>query len=192
MSDARGDVPATAPGWYPHPDDAGLLRWWSGSRWTDDVTVQAPAHPPLDAASTAASPARRWGTPWVWFVAVSPILTVVTGLFALKAVITVDTPPWHWVVLLVVPQALVVGAAALDARQLRRWHPHVATSAWSLLGAPAYLIARTLAFRRQGRFGSAPMWVGLGSVAAAVLMLIGLAGFVLWLIAALSESMSSS
>lgn len=31
-----------APGWYPDPEDATLVRWWNGRRWTDDRQAQPP------------------------------------------------------------------------------------------------------------------------------------------------------
>ena len=190
-------VGATPAGWYPQPgSDAGTpMRWWSGTRWTEHVLPQDTAHPataPAVRPDASAQPgSRRWGTVWVWLLAVSPWLTFTTGLFAFRAFITVTYPDWHWVVLLLVPYLLVVGLAVFDVKQLRQWHSEVAHWTWSLLGAPAYLIARTVVFRRRGRFGSIPMWVGLGNVLAVVFVVVGLVGVVLWIIARLSESMSS-
>lgn len=38
-------------GWYPDPDDADLVRWWNGTRWTGDrrlrPTETAKEEPPL-------------------------------------------------------------------------------------------------------------------------------------------------
>lgn len=34
-----------APGWYPHPQRAGLLRYWNGRRWTEDTAPDPAAIP---------------------------------------------------------------------------------------------------------------------------------------------------
>lgn len=33
------DIPA---GWYPHPDRAGLRRWWDGAGWTEHISPEPP------------------------------------------------------------------------------------------------------------------------------------------------------
>ncbi|TQK73350.1 DUF2510 domain-containing protein [Nocardioides sp. SLBN-35] len=41
--DEQKAEPGTPAGWYPDPKIAGTLRFWDGSRWTDNV---APMQPP--------------------------------------------------------------------------------------------------------------------------------------------------
>ena len=36
----------TPPGWYPDPDGSPRLRFWTGSAWSDHVSVPAPLPPP--------------------------------------------------------------------------------------------------------------------------------------------------
>lgn len=71
---------------------------------------------------------------------------------------------------LIVPYLLTVLFAALDAGRLRAWqHPTVPTWAWAWLGAPAYLVARSLALKPRVRGSLRPMWVGLVNAALATL-----------------------
>lgn len=53
---ASTSVPA---GWYPDPNDAGLLRYWDGLAWTG---ATAPARPPAPAPGSAKLP--WWQTTW--------------------------------------------------------------------------------------------------------------------------------
>src|ERR1700682_2359221 len=47
MGDIEGFPPSsqTPPGWYPDPSGAGGLRFWDGSRWTDQYA--SPPVPPV-------------------------------------------------------------------------------------------------------------------------------------------------
>ena len=82
-----------APGWYADPDGApGMVRWWSGSTWSDVTTPAGPGvevlrspvlSPPRPAAPTPspepwppARPARR-RTGWVVGAAVLAVVAVV-------------------------------------------------------------------------------------------------------------------
>lgn len=35
-------VSTTPPGWYPRPDHPGLLGYWNGAEWTDDLKPAEP------------------------------------------------------------------------------------------------------------------------------------------------------
>ena len=53
-----------APGWYPDPNDHGMLRWWDGTIWTDERQPRAWASPPqamprLRDDGTVKGPSRR-------------------------------------------------------------------------------------------------------------------------------------
>ncbi|MEO7373742.1 MAG: DUF2510 domain-containing protein [Terrimesophilobacter sp.] len=41
------------PGWYEDPQDAKLVRWWDGTRWTEHSHDRAPQSAPVpDPADT--------------------------------------------------------------------------------------------------------------------------------------------
>ena len=51
--------PAPPPGWYPDPDGApGLVRWWSGTGWSDVATPAGPGVAVLTSPELAPRPAE--------------------------------------------------------------------------------------------------------------------------------------
>jgi hypothetical protein len=66
-----GPGTAPPPGWYPDPDGgAGLVRWWSGSAWSDVTTPAGPGvtvgrafEPTTHAEADPAPVWDSWGTP---------------------------------------------------------------------------------------------------------------------------------
>ncbi|MCU1447505.1 hypothetical protein [Cryobacterium sp.] len=149
------------------------------------------------AVNPAATPNRglRWGTVSVWFLAFFPWLTMASAIAAFWSAAVDSETSYYWVAILLVPHALTVGLAVLDARRLRDWqHPRVPHWAWSLLGAPAYLIARAVAVRGNTVRGSTPLWVALANIVlswlAITVGLFALGAFIIWVIQQLSDSMS--
>jgi hypothetical protein len=67
--------PALPPaGWYPHPEETGVQRYWDGQRWTDHVTHHQPV-PMVVSAQSA------W-VPVGWVCAfVFPLAGFAIGLF---------------------------------------------------------------------------------------------------------------
>jgi len=56
-------VSSPEPGWYEHPDDTLLIRWWDGSRWSDHIrasphregmAIEAPLSSPAPEAAASA------------------------------------------------------------------------------------------------------------------------------------------
>ena len=45
------------PGWYPHPHDPAMLRWWDGNAWTEHVQPRPDAAPPAPETVVHAAPA---------------------------------------------------------------------------------------------------------------------------------------
>ena len=58
--------PAPQPGWYPDPDGTpGMVRWWSGSAWSDVATPAGPGVAVQQSPVLAPQrPAESRGTPW--------------------------------------------------------------------------------------------------------------------------------
>lgn len=166
-----------------------------GDQRTEDVTV---AKTPLAGPTEVTAP-RAWGTVWVWLLAFMPwvvaacIVAAIVLVFATALSITLAMPEWFWVPLLVVPYLLSVAFAAGDAARLRaRQHPTVAPWTWAFLGAPVYLVARSMALEPGVHGRLKPMWVGLFNMALSTLITtVGLgavAALIATLLAALAES----
>ncbi|QYF72391.1 DUF2510 domain-containing protein [Cryobacterium sp. PAMC25264] len=123
----------------------------------------------------------RWSSASVWLIAFMPWISVLSA-FAALMLAAVSPAAWWWQLgAVLLPFLLTLAAAQRDVLRLRIWrHRIVAHWAWSLLGAPAYLIARTVVLRRNAGLGSAPLWVWLVNLLLAsgavvlVLTLVGL------------------
>jgi hypothetical protein len=202
VSEQRPESVLPVAGWYRHPGSDTQLRWWDGDGWTDQYSpvadIAAPVQqtdeptpvgpPPSQPYAATTTEERRWGTVWVWFLALSPLLSFATGFGAISRFVTTDAPAWQWVALLLLPYAAIVGSAVFDEHKLNTWHHKTAPWAWATLGALPYLIARTLVLRRRGKVGSAPLWVALGSVLAAVLTVGAMVALFLMVINQLSNA----
>lgn len=192
------DQTTPAAGWYPDPNGSGALRWWDGSRWSDQ----------LAAAPTAYAPARRRplapGTPlytvWIWLVAVLP---VASGLllfllhpqpmfrFSADGSSAVLTDPFALVggpmYFVVIGLSWVLAAAMivfswLDYRELlRRGMERPFHWAWSFLGI-VYPIGRSVVVRGvAGGRGLAPLWVAIAAYVVSLVL------SVVWSIILISE-----
>jgi hypothetical protein len=79
MESSTSTTAGTSAGWYPHPEQTGVSRFWNGSDWTEereDLSAQA-ASP----AAFAASQKRKWVMPTVGVAAA----LVVAGVIATGA-----------------------------------------------------------------------------------------------------------
>lgn len=172
------NLPMTRPGWYPDPSGTPGLRWWDGQSWTEYASVMP--------ASLAPRPDIGRGVP-VWnpligAIATLPVVYVVLIAFwnpvtryihvPGQSHPTLDPSGVFSPVLLLLPVAefLVAGLSVLlayfDWKQLGRdgvmrpfhW-------AWAFLGAPVYVIGRSVIFRKvaAGR-GLGPVWISVGVI----------------------------
>jgi hypothetical protein len=168
-----------------------------GDQRTEDAIV---AKTPLaEPAGVSTDAARPWGTVWVWLLAFMPwvvaagIVLAIVLLFANALSITLVVPEWFWVPLLIVPYLLSVAFAAGDAAQLRaRQHPLVAPWTWAFLGAPVYLVARSMALDSRIPRRLRPMWVGLVNMTLATLTTTAGLGAVGALVATLLAALADS
>ena len=112
----------------------------------------------------------RWGSVSVWLLAFTPWLTLICLFIAVLVSLTTGASGWIQLRMYLIPFLLTIGWARRDTRRLRIWgHQVVPHWAWSFLGAPGYLIARTVVLRRNAGVGSAPLWAwGANVIAAAV------------------------
>ncbi|GAA3895229.1 hypothetical protein GCM10022381_40950 [Leifsonia kafniensis] len=127
----------------------------------------------------------KWGSVSVWVISFSPWLSVV-GFFALATLEGVRAPLWLQWTAFALPWLITLAAAQRDVKRLRIWgHRNIASWAWALLGAPAYLIARTVVLRRNTGIGSAPLWVWIANF----LLVVGLVLFLVVVFAAVFASL---
>ncbi|HYI34551.1 MAG TPA: DUF2510 domain-containing protein [Glaciibacter sp.] len=117
----------------------------------------------------------RWGTVSVWLLAFTPwfALVYVITVFVLIGLGVAD---YLLYATLALPTLVTLALAQRDRKRLRAWgHKTDAHWAWSLLGALAYLIARSVILRTHTGVGSLPLWiwiVNLFAVAGACLLLL--------------------
>ena len=219
MTDDNSTTPAA--GWYPDPAGTPRTRWWDGTRWTENYSAPAaqtaatpwstpsgpgsqapaaagsaqsayPAMQPYGAAPALKAPeGTSPSTPFIWLLAVLPIVTLALSVVQLATIDSLVesaladsgssyTPLdiTNYGVSLLIAAATVI-LAFFDARTLAaRGVPrpfHWAWSFFALLGAPVYMIGRSVVVRRRVGSGLAPMFVNLSLI---------LTGFILGIVAA--------
>ena len=216
MTDDNSTTPAA--GWYPDPAGTPRTRWWDGTRWTENYSASAaqtaatpwstptsqasngvdgapsayPAMQPYGAAPALKAPeGTSPSTPFIWLLAVLPIVTLALSVVQLATIDSLVesaladsgssyTPLdiTNYGVSLLIAAATVI-LAFFDARTLAaRGVPrpfHWAWSFFALLGAPVYMIGRSVVVRRRVGSGLAPMFVNLSLI---------LVGFIIGIVAA--------
>jgi len=207
MTDDNTTTPAA--GWYPDPAGTPRTRWWDGTRWTENYSAPTPQTPttpwstpsgtggqtPAAAGTPSAYPSMQpYGaapalkapegtspsTPFIWLLAVLPLVTLVLSIVQLvtidslvESALAADGAAYtpldiaNYGVSLLIAAATVI-LAFFDARTLAaRGVPrpfHWAWSFFALVGAPVYMIGRSVVVRRRVGSGLAPMFVNLSLI----------------------------
>lgn len=175
-----------APGWYPDPYGSGALRWWDGTRWSDQLAA-APSPYAAQQRRRPLDPGTPVYTVWIWLVVAVPGLSALL-LFLLQPQVLFREVPGSSGVTIADPLALIGGPmffvvialnwlltvafvvfSWLDYRELlRRGVERPFHWAWSFLRV-VYPIGRSVVVRgvAAGR-GLAPIWVTIGVYALTV------------------------
>jgi len=135
-----------------------------------------------DEAPKRVSRHHRTYTAAVWFIAVLPLVQLLTSMALIAFAGLGDNLPLLLVVW-IAPYFLVLGLAVYDNLQLRVWgHQHPAGAAWAVLTAPVYLVMRGIRTMRETGRAIAPIAVWLATVLSLVAGVIVLPGLVISLI----------
>lgn len=176
MSDQLSAVPA---GWYPDPSGAPQNRWWDGTRWNDATQPTQPTVVP-HAHSVSAGYGQQLSTanpttPYIWVLALLPILSVLDTLAytALGGYDDIASPTYSDqftaadginVVFSLIAFAAYVGFGVLDHRELkRRGLPRPFPWGWAFIPI-VYVIGRSVVVYQRTRKGLAPLFVWIGLV----------------------------
>jgi hypothetical protein len=155
----NSSVPA---GWYPDPEQQGMLRFWDGAAWTSHrmPSAQAPAggfqsQPPTPPpyADGASSPPAKPGMGYAWALACTPVLWLLLDVAVFQIDGSVDSP-LSTLAGLAVMTTLVI----LDSKALAKADVHV-SAWWGILFLPVYLVLRS---KRAGSSWAVPLlWLVL-------------------------------
>lgn len=203
------DTGLAAAGWYADPPGSTTMRWWDGTRWTEQThdtavqpyTTQPHAQPYSMAQALPAVPA---GTPvyngYIWAIVLLPLVTllplfmidlesfVVASLDTTNPLAQYSDPGYLLLnVLGFVVYAVTVLLAFLDWRKLKS-DGFAAPFHWAFAFIPyqiVYIIGRSVVARRRAGSGLAPIWAYIG-----VIVLSTIIG-ILWVVMLFSTMMES-
>ncbi|MEJ1230687.1 MAG: DUF2510 domain-containing protein [Galbitalea sp.] len=157
-AEASTAIPA---GWYPDPAGGDGTRWWDGGGWTAEVRPAPVVTPPVSTFGSLASAAEfrvpvaiKHGDAGIaytrtsWWIAFSPLWTVVPEVIAIvvvKSIVTMSLSAMapELAAANLVLLGILVGLAHADRAALARGGNETTASPWWILLTPlAYLIAR--------------------------------------------------
>jgi hypothetical protein len=169
-------TPSVPPGWYPDPENPAQGRFWDGVAWTE--LRHQPGTPYPAAPSPKAPPGTDWNTPWIWLIALLPLLPTLLLLFVpwgSMFAIDIDDPrsamsgtfalflsPFYWgaIVLSYVVYGVSVFFAYRDVKELTaRGVPQPFHWAFCFIGGVVYTIGRSVVVHRRTGNGHQPIWV---------------------------------
>ena len=67
--------PSIPANWYADPAGGTKMRWWDGTKWTEDY--QEPYSAAASAAALTAPAGTVTNTPWIWLVALLPLVQLI-------------------------------------------------------------------------------------------------------------------
>lgn len=178
------NAPTIPPGWYTDPAGGPKQRWWDGTQWTEHF--QEPYSPAVAAAALKAPEGTPVYTPWIWIIALLPVLQLVPlatfdfggylrGAMSPYGSIAMMTSPGY--LLLTLGGWVIYGLSALFAyfdwrRLVAVGMPRPFHFAWVFLSSVVYVIGRSVVVRRRTGRGIAPMWVSIAGIVLSFIVVI--------------------
>jgi Protein of unknown function (DUF2510) len=163
-----GSVSTTAPPLRPPVPRIAPVSSYDWEREAGGAADADRIEPALESADEYRIILSRWSTASVWLIAFTPWLTLLTLATALL-MYAWGIREWLQYAVAPLPWLFTIACAQRDVKRLRAWgHTTNAHWAWSLLGAPVYLVARTVVLRRHTGIGSPPLWVWLVNLLVSV------------------------
>jgi hypothetical protein len=149
---------AIPPGWYADPAGGDGKRWWDGAQWTSH-TQDPPAAPPptfgnyipVEQRSFQPAAVADAGTAYTraaWWIAFSPVWSIVSQVIVVESVMAITPTPFHdfvpaLIAINLLVWAVLVALAFNDRIKLLSLGNNSAASPWLVLLTPiVYLVIR--------------------------------------------------
>jgi hypothetical protein len=168
-------TPSTPAGWYPDPEAPTQGRFWDGTAWTD--LRHQPGTPYPAPPAPKAPPGTDWNTPWIWLIALLPLLPSILLLFVpwgsmfdidvsdpysgMSSTFAIFASPFYWATLVLsyAIYGVSVVFAYRDVKELTaRGVPKPFHWAFAFLGGLVYTIGRSVVVHRRTGNGHQPIW----------------------------------
>lgn len=171
-------TPPAPAGWYPDATNGNRMRYWDGTRWTEQFA--APVAPGGTAAQLKGPEGTDTNTPWIWVYLFLPFLGMIPVFFIdwsafvdlsgnaqelmTRQIQALVSPAYVLSMLLgILSYAGTIVAAFLDHRELqRRGVPRPFHWAFGFLSYWVYGIGRGVVTNRRVGRGIVITWVSVG------------------------------